>query len=129
MSCAVTRTLSPARRTDPSSTVDTESSEAISANRLVRPLYVITDVREMTLRSRIFDRWVMMSSITPSAKVSVDSSRGRLSNGRTAIDFPTVGRVTVGPGVDATRLGVRRGRSSVTSVAAASSAARTSPAC
>src|SRR5205807_7573360 len=46
----------------------------------------ITDVREITLSARIFDKCGMTSSVIPSAKYSVAGSALRFRNGRTATD-------------------------------------------
>ena len=68
------RTRSPARRTLPSRIVATPSSAAISRRGFWVPLYRITEVREMTFRSRIFASWVRMSSVIPSAKKAFSGS-------------------------------------------------------
>src|SRR5271167_520715 len=48
-------TLSPERITDPSTTASTRNSLAISGRDLPAPLYLITDVREMTRNSLILE--------------------------------------------------------------------------
>src|SRR5215207_6426850 len=52
----------------------------------VRCLNCITELREMTVRARIFERWAMTSSVMPSAKYSFSGSALRLRNGSTATD-------------------------------------------
>ena len=86
MSCATIRTRSPTRRTLPSRSVATSSLAPISFKLCSRCLNAITDVREITLRARIFERWAMTSSVIPSAKYSFSGSALRLRNGRTATD-------------------------------------------
>ena len=86
MSCATIRTRSPARRTLPSSSVATSSLAPISRRLCSRFLNGITEVREMTLRERIFESWAITSSVMPSAKNSFSGSALRLRNGSTATD-------------------------------------------
>src|SRR5205807_1307011 len=86
MSWATMRTRSPARRTLPSSSVAASSRAAISLRLCSRCLNAITDVREITLRARIFDRCAMTSSVIPSAKYSFSRSALRFRNGKTATD-------------------------------------------
>src|SRR6266849_10731757 len=47
----------------------------------------MTDMREMTFRSPIFDRLVRMSSCIPSAKYAFAFSSFRFAKGNTAIDL------------------------------------------
>jgi hypothetical protein len=68
ISCAVIRTRSPERNTLPSTTASTFSSAAICANGLRTPLYVITEVREITRNALICPRLLINSSVIPSAK-------------------------------------------------------------
>ena len=65
------RTRWPARRTLPSSTAPTPSSSAIWVIFLVVFLYLIDDVREMTLSALTFESCMMMSSVDPVAGVLV----------------------------------------------------------
>jgi hypothetical protein len=46
----------------------------------------MTEVREMTLSERTFDRWAMTSSVIPSAKNSFSGSVLRLRKGRMATE-------------------------------------------
>lgn len=46
--------------------------------------YRITEVREITFRAEIFERWVMSSSVMPSEKYSWAGSPERFVRGRTA---------------------------------------------
>src|SRR6267143_839346 len=79
----VIRTLFPALRTLPSSSVLMSSSRPISATDFVAPLYFIAEVRAMTLRPPTFESVVMSSSVIPSAKYSSPGSRLILARGRT----------------------------------------------
>src|SRR6266487_557140 len=87
INCTLIRTLFPERRTLPSRTVDTPSALPISRMFGAFPRYCITDVREITLRSPILDKFVRMSSWIPSAKYAFSFSSLRFSNGNTAIDL------------------------------------------
>src|SRR6266705_1207266 len=87
INCTLIRTLFPDRRTLPSRTVDTPSALPISRMFGAFPRNCITDVREITLRSPIFDKFVRMSSWIPSAKYAFSFSSLRFSNGNTAIDL------------------------------------------
>src|SRR5439155_24454032 len=51
-----------------------------------RCLKGITDVREITLRARSFDRCAITCSVMPSAKYSFSGSALRFRNGKTATD-------------------------------------------
>ena len=98
MSWATIRTRSPARRTLPSSSVATWSVAPISRRLCSRFLNGITDVREITLRERIFDSWAITSSVMPSAKNSFSGSALRFRNGSTATEgglrAPSLGRIS-----------------------------------
>ena len=89
-------TRSPTRCTPPSTTAATPSSCAISPRLLSAFLYRMLDVREVTLRSAIFARCVMMASVIPSEKYSFSGSALILMNGSTA----TVALSTRGPPLD-----------------------------
>src|SRR5438477_646232 len=65
----------------------TPSALPISVDLVGRPRYCITEVREITLRSLIFDRFVSTSSWMPSAKYAFSFSSLRFSKGKTAIDL------------------------------------------
>src|SRR5258708_4468176 len=84
ISCAVIRTLSPERATEPSTTASTLRARAISARGFRVFLYCIADVREITRSDLIFARLVVSSSVMPSAKYSWLGSPERFSNGSTA---------------------------------------------
>ena len=101
MSCATMRTRLPARRTLPSSSVAAPSCSPISRRLRSRFLNCITDVREITLIERTFDRCAITSSVIPSAKNSLSGSALRLRNGRTATDARPGG--AAGPHRDGTR--------------------------
>ena len=60
------------------------------------PRYPITEVREITFKSPIFDRLVRMSSWMPSAKKALSLSSLKFSNGKTAIDLSTFFAATCG---------------------------------
>src|SRR6266481_646229 len=63
INCTFTRTRLPLRRTLPSRSVATPSALPISrALRTASPRYDMTDMREMTFRSPIFERLVRISS-------------------------------------------------------------------
>ena len=62
-----------------------------SPERCCRCLNGITDVREITLSARIFDRCAMTSSVMPSAKYSFSGFALRLRNGSTATDDGSAG--------------------------------------
>ncbi len=78
------RTRSPLRRTLPSTSVVAPSFAPITLRLSVDRLNGITDVREITLSARIFDRCAMTSSVIPSAKYSFSGSALKLTNGSTA---------------------------------------------
>ena len=84
MSCATMRTRSPARRTLPSSSAVAPSVAPISRRLCVRCLNGMTELREITLSARIFERCAMTSSVMPSAKYSFSGSALRLRKGSTA---------------------------------------------
>src|SRR5207244_6898657 len=85
-SCTDTRTWSPDRRTLPSTTLLTLSCCAISVRlRLVPLLYCITDVRLITFRSLILERFESNSACTPSAKNAFSLSVLSFCRGRTAM--------------------------------------------
>ena len=58
----------------------------VSARMSEAYVKVFTEEREMTWRSPIFDRWVRISSVTPSLKNSFPGSSLMLVNGSTAIE-------------------------------------------
>ena len=96
INCTLTRTLFPDRRTLPSRILETPSALPISRRFVGRPRYCITDVREITLRSLIFERFVSTSSWMPSAKYAFSFSSLKFSNGKTAIDLSTLCAATRG---------------------------------
>src|SRR6266513_3709165 len=67
--------------------LETPSCLAISRKLSGLLLYFSVDVREITLRSAIFESRVRISSWIPSTKYALDFSSLRFSNGRTAMDF------------------------------------------
>jgi hypothetical protein len=62
------RNWSPALRTLPSRIVPARSSRPISAMPLPVPLYCITDVRAITVRSCSRDNFEISSSVMPSSR-------------------------------------------------------------
>jgi len=93
-SCATIRTRLPARRTLPSRSVATSSAAPISRGLRSPFLKAITELREITLSERIFESWMMTSSVIPSAKYSFSGSGLRFTNGSTAIDGVRAGAAT-----------------------------------
>src|SRR5262245_10191151 len=71
----------------PSRIASTPRVAATSRALTDKPLYLITELREMTRRARILARWVMMSSVIPSLKYSFSGFGLPLMNGKTAIDL------------------------------------------
>ncbi len=69
----------------PSRIVPTLSSLPMSLTGLAVPLYLITEVRAMTLRPAILETVDMSSSVMPSEKYSSLGSALILASGRTAI--------------------------------------------
>src|SRR5881394_1051248 len=96
INCTFTRTLFPDRRTLPSRILDTPSALPISRRLVGRPRYCITEVREITLRSLIFERFVSTSSWMPSAKYAFSFSSLRFWKGKTAIDLSILCAATRG---------------------------------
>jgi hypothetical protein len=88
MSCAVTRSRCPARRTLPSTTVATFSRCPISRTSAFLPLNAKAEVRAATRSPDTLPSAVMSSSVIPSAKYSFSRSGLRLVKGRTATDGP-----------------------------------------
>ena len=70
----------------PSITASTFNSRAICGNGFRVPLYLITDVREITRKALICPRVAISWSVIPSAKYSWDASPERFSSGSTATD-------------------------------------------
>src|SRR5262245_6968766 len=80
---AVTRSESPERRSEPSTTTRTSSSRPTSRGSRSAPFQRITAPRERTRRPEVIERASMISSVRPSARYSsVDGPP--LRNGRTA---------------------------------------------
>src|SRR5205809_6431239 len=86
ISCALTLTWLPERRTLPSSTYRTPSSRPICLASRFLSLYVNAVLREITRTFRRRDRSVVRSSVTPSAKYCCSGSLLRFAKGRTTID-------------------------------------------
>ena len=84
MSCALILTLSPKRKTDPSTTASTFNSRAMSGTDRSVPLNCITDVREITVSAPIWASSVISRSCMPSTKYSCSASPERLTKGSTA---------------------------------------------
>ena len=84
MSCVVILTLLPAFLTLPSRTVPAESSRPISPTGITVSLYLITEVREMTLSSLILETVEISSSVIPSTKYLSLGSALRFASGRIA---------------------------------------------
>src|SRR5215469_6128945 len=87
MSCAVTRTLWPERRTLPSSTVPTFNLRAIVPMSVSFPLNEKADVRAATCSSLMRDRELRSSSVRPSEKYSWLGSPLMFRNGNTAMEW------------------------------------------
>ncbi|MBA7705721.1 hypothetical protein ES703_114557 [subsurface metagenome] len=86
INCAVIRTCSPTRSTEPSTTASTFNSRAISGSGFLTPLYCMIDVRDLTCSAPIFPRSAISASVIPSAKYSCSGSPDRFSSGSTASD-------------------------------------------
>src|SRR5262249_20678285 len=67
-------------------TASTFNSRAISGSGFRAPLYLITEVREITRSELILAKLAISSSVIPSAKYSCSGSREKLSRGSTAKD-------------------------------------------
>jgi len=87
ISCAVIRSRSPARRTDPSTTLATPSVSAISGIGRSCPLNAKAEVRAVTSRSGNCASEFRISSVRPSAKYSSSGPLLIATNGRTATDL------------------------------------------
>src|SRR6266550_1449863 len=93
INCTETRIWFPDRRTLPSTTLLTPSWRAISLRlRVMAVLYCMTEVRLITFRSLILERFDSNSSWMPSAKKAFSFSSLRFSSGSTAMLFSEIGR-------------------------------------
>ena len=86
MSCAVTRSRVPARRTLPARTVATLSFSPTSRTSASLPLKAKAEVRAATRRPSTLLSALISSSVMPSEKYSFSRSALMFTNGSTAID-------------------------------------------
>ena len=84
-SCTEIRTRSPSLRRLPTTRYSAPSSVPTRTGSTIRPLYVNVELRAITGNWCHIARFVMRSSVMPSARYSASPSPSAVSNGRTAI--------------------------------------------